>query len=174
MIPFLFTDLWYHVNAKKNGGTKYEVITSRKFKQAAKREFQDTGAAGGSSGGYLCVRLKMGTRCCLNASIRDNITVFREFPIAEVDRAIELSGLQELIAERGEDYLCGENGSGLSGGEKQRISIARSLLKNRRCFLWMKPPQHWMPKLPVRYPVLSWVLRILQAWLSRTHWMLAC
>jgi ABC-type multidrug transport system fused ATPase/permease subunit len=36
--------------------------------------------------------------------------------------------------ERGGDdaqagWLCGENGSGLSGGEKQRISIARSLLK---------------------------------------------
>lgn len=85
--------------------------------------------------GYLCVRLKMGTRCCLNASIRDNITMFREFPIAEVDRAIELSGLQELIAERGEDYLCGENGSGLSGGEKQRISIARSLLKKSQVLL---------------------------------------
>ncbi len=29
----------------------------------------------------------------------------------------------------GEDYICGENGSGLSGGEKQRISIARALLQ---------------------------------------------
>ena len=28
-----------------------------------------------------------------NASIRDNITMFHEFPKAEVDRAIELSGL---------------------------------------------------------------------------------
>ena len=37
--------------------------------------------------------------------------------------------LKELIKERGTDYLCGENGQGLSGGEKQRISIARSLLK---------------------------------------------
>lgn len=64
-----------------------------------------------------------------NASIRDNITMFTDFPQEEVDRAIELSGLSALIAERGEDYLCGENGSGLSGGEKQRISIARSLLK---------------------------------------------
>ena len=36
-----------------------------------------------------------------------------------------------LIAQKGEDYLCGENGCGLSGGERQRISIARSLL--RRC-----------------------------------------
>ena len=70
-----------------------------------------------------------------NASIRDNITMFSEFPKEEVDQAIEQSGLSKLIAERGEDYLCGENGSGLSGGEKQRISIARSLLKKSQVLL---------------------------------------
>ena len=70
-----------------------------------------------------------------NDSIRDNITMFHEFPKAEVDRAIELSGLSKLIADRGEDYLCGENGSGLSGGEKQRISIARSFLKKSQVLL---------------------------------------
>ena len=70
-----------------------------------------------------------------NASIRDNITMFSDFPKEEVDRAIELSGLSKLIGERGEDYLCGENGSGLSGGEKQRISIARSLLKKSQLLL---------------------------------------
>lgn len=70
-----------------------------------------------------------------NASIRDNITMFGDFPKAEVDRAIELSGLSALIAQKGEDYLCGENGSGLSGGEKQRISIARSMLRNSQVLL---------------------------------------
>ncbi len=64
-----------------------------------------------------------------NSTIYDNITMFSEFPREEVDRAIRLSGLSTLIEEKGEDYLCGENGSGLSGGERQRISIARALLR---------------------------------------------
>lgn len=63
-----------------------------------------------------------------NSTIRDNITMFREFEEEKVDRAILMSGLSNLIKERGHDYSCGENGSGLSGGERQRISIARSLL----------------------------------------------
>ena len=70
-----------------------------------------------------------------NASIRDNITMFREFPKEDVDRAIEQAGLTEFIRQKGEDYLCGENGSGLSGGEKQRISIARALLRGASVLL---------------------------------------
>ena len=64
-----------------------------------------------------------------NSTIRNNITMFSDFPEEEIERAIRLSGLSELIREKGEDYLCGENGSGLSGGERQRISIARALLR---------------------------------------------
>ena len=64
-----------------------------------------------------------------NSTIRDNITMFSEFPEEEIDRAVRLSGLKKLMNEKGPDYLCGENGSGLSGGERQRISIARALLR---------------------------------------------
>ena len=64
-----------------------------------------------------------------NSTIRKNITMFSDFHDEEVERAVRMSGLSELIEERGEEYLCGENGSGLSGGERQRISIARALLR---------------------------------------------
>lgn len=70
-----------------------------------------------------------------NATIKDNITMFRDFPEDEINNAIRLSGLSALTKEKGLDYLCGENGSGLSGGEKQRISIARSLLKKSQVLL---------------------------------------
>lgn len=70
-----------------------------------------------------------------NASIRDNVTMFRSFPPEELAQAVRRAQLEALLAERGEDYLCGENGSGLSGGEKQRISIARSLLEHASVLL---------------------------------------
>lgn len=70
-----------------------------------------------------------------NASIRDNVTMFRDFGQKEIDRAIAHAHLGPLLNQRGENYLCGENGSGLSGGEKQRISIARSLLKKSSLLL---------------------------------------
>ena len=70
-----------------------------------------------------------------NASIKDNVSMFHDFPKTEMDEAIARAHLGALIRERGEDYLCGENGSGLSGGEKQRISVARSLLKKSSVLL---------------------------------------
>lgn len=62
-------------------------------------------------------------------TIHNNLTMFRSFPPEELADAVERSGLSQLLDERGQDYRCGENGVNLSGGEGQRISIARCLLR---------------------------------------------
>ena len=49
----------------------------------------------------------------------------------QVHRAIELAHLAEFIAvlPEGSDTIVGERGLKLSGGEKQRVTIARTILK---------------------------------------------
>ena len=65
-----------------------------------------------------------------DSSIKNNITMFKAFPDERVQSAIERAGLSKLLSDKGDGYQCGENGKALSGGEKQRISIARALLQN--------------------------------------------
>ena len=48
---------------------------------------------------------------------------------------VALDGVNLDLADSGLTFVCGENGSALSGGEKQRISIARALLRNTSVLL---------------------------------------
>lgn len=62
-------------------------------------------------------------------TVKNNITMFSAFSDEEVQFAVKKAGLKEFIKEKGLNYICGENGCNLSGGEKQRISIARCILR---------------------------------------------
>lgn len=64
-----------------------------------------------------------------NSSLRNNITMFQDVEEDVFWAAVNNSGLKTLINEKGLDYPCGENGKNLSGGEKQRVAIARSLIR---------------------------------------------
>ena len=70
-----------------------------------------------------------------DATMKENITMFRSFPEEEIERAMKLARLEDLMKERGEEMRCGEGGTLLSGGQKARISIARSLMKNSSVLL---------------------------------------
>ena len=68
-------------------------------------------------------------------SIINNITMYSNVEEDVLNDVIVKSGLKDLINEKGRDYRCGENGCNLSGGEKQRISIARALINKSQLLL---------------------------------------
>lgn len=68
-----------------------------------------------------------------NASVADNIRIGkRDASDEEIKRAARLAQCEEFINKmpNGYDTIIGENGETISGGERQRISIARALLKD--------------------------------------------
>lgn len=66
-----------------------------------------------------------------SGTIRNNITLFNDYDVKTIIEAVRLSGLEKLLNSlpEGLDTMINENGNSLSGGEKQRISIARALVK---------------------------------------------
>jgi ATP-binding cassette subfamily B protein len=68
-----------------------------------------------------------------NASIRENLLFARDGATeADIIQACKMANIHDFIASLpdGYDTVVGDRGIKLSGGEKQRISIARTLLKN--------------------------------------------
>lgn len=70
-----------------------------------------------------------------NDSIRYNITLGDDFTDEEVMEAVHLAQLDDVIAENGLEYPVGDNGRNLSGGQLQRIEIARALIRKRPIIL---------------------------------------
>ena len=70
-------------------------------------------------------------------SIKENIRLYSNHTDDDIINACERSGLTKLIDKlpEGINSLVGENGNKLSGGEKQRIAIARALINNTQILI---------------------------------------
>ena len=72
-----------------------------------------------------------------DGTIKDNISLYQEYSDEEIMKAVKEAGLLKLVENlpKGIYESVGENGGKLSGGEKQRIAIARALMKNSSIML---------------------------------------
>ena len=66
-----------------------------------------------------------------SGTIYQNITLWRQpISLSAIHHAIQDACIDELISRRGLQGIVEENGSNFSGGERQRIDIARALIQN--------------------------------------------
>lgn len=72
-----------------------------------------------------------------NAGIKDNLTLFRDdISDEEIARVSAICGIESLLQDRG---AASEFGSNLSGGEKKRVALARTLLDNQPIWILDEP-----------------------------------
>jgi ATP-binding cassette subfamily C protein CydD len=88
-----------------------------------------------------------------NATIRENLLMAKpEATDEQIDNALRQAGLLELVESlpEGLGTMIGEEGARLSGGEAQRLSLARAFLKNAPILLLDEPTSHTDPILEAR------------------------
>lgn len=72
-----------------------------------------------------------------NDTLYNNVTLNREVDYDEFLKVVHLTKVDEIVKDNVVSYemLLEENGFNISGGEKQRIILARSLLKNSNIYI---------------------------------------
>ena len=72
-----------------------------------------------------------------NLSVRENITLGQQFSEEQVRAAADLAQATQFVLElpHGFDTIVGEQGATLSGGQAQRIALARSIIRKPRLLI---------------------------------------
>ncbi|MGM5474181.1 thiol reductant ABC exporter subunit CydD [Bacillus pumilus] len=110
-------------------------------------------------------------------TLRENIRFYEPHATdEEVERAASEAGLSQLVAQlpNGFDEVIGEQGRGLSGGQAQRIALARTVLGKRSIMLLDEPTAHL--DIETEYELKKTMLPLFEDKLvflatHRLHWM---
>lgn len=65
-----------------------------------------------------------------NDTIYNNLCLYQEMNQCYIDELLRLSGLDDLVKNVSLQYTVGTEGSMLSGGQRQKIALARALSRN--------------------------------------------
>lgn len=70
-------------------------------------------------------------------TILNNITLFKEVAKKKLEKVIRITGIDKFLKEKNIslNFLLEENGHNISGGERQRILLARALLQNKKILI---------------------------------------
>lgn len=66
-----------------------------------------------------------------NDTIRNNICLYKQVDNTVIEAACKDSGLEDFIKGVSLDHVVGQNGAMLSGGQKQKIALARALVHDK-------------------------------------------
>ena len=66
-----------------------------------------------------------------NDTIRNNICLYKQVSDEVIEAACKDSSLDDFLEEVSLDYVVGQNGVMLSGGQKQKIALARALVHDK-------------------------------------------
>jgi subfamily B ATP-binding cassette protein MsbA len=71
----------------------------------------------------------------ITGTLRDNLTLGNTVIEEEINNLKELSLLNSILSNKSMDTIIEENGTNLSGGEKQKIALARSIFSKADMFI---------------------------------------